>query len=425
MKTLSDVAIAEHAHAAGFRGQALVTAVAVAIAESGGRPGVPGDVDIQNSKWGPSIGLWQIRSLHADLGTGRQRDAKANLDPRTNAKHAFEIYSEDHNFMPWAAYKYHRHVRFLPRARAAVQHLGSSPGPSPSGKHHSATSGGRIVFSLKELAKFESLMDTSRTRVAHSLRQVQDVAGDLRLTGVHATYLNALFGAVTGPAGLPLVMRHLDWEAHLIQRIRRLAAAVDGDNHRLGLEDMVLYLKNLHGRSGLPEAAVLEALVAGGFRTAAGAPRQRHHDQPRVPALPAPKQMNYGDIVPPGLRRYPNGRLPESKLVAVGQGEKLTAVAAQHFRRMDAAARADGVDLRVNSGYRTYAEQSYYYDLYRNHDGNRAAPPGASNHGWGLSVDLDVRGEADASRWLRNNAARYGFFNDYTPEPWHWTYRPR
>jgi LAS superfamily LD-carboxypeptidase LdcB len=135
--------------------------------------------------------------------------------------------------------------------------------------------------------------------------------------------------------------------------------------------------------------------------------------------------MNPGDIVPPGLRRYANGRLPDAQLAAVGEGEKLSAVAAQHFRRMDSAARAAGVDLRVSSGYRTYAEQSHFYDLYRSGRGNLAAPPGSSNHGWGLSVDLDVRGEARASAWLRANAARYGFFNDVSTEPWHWTYRPR
>jgi hypothetical protein len=424
VKAISDAAIARHAHAAGFRGQALVTAVAVALAESGGRPGIRGDEGLQNSKWGPSIGLWQIRSLNADYGTGGQRDAKANLDPRTNAKHAFEISGRGHNFMPWSAYQFRRHVPFLPRAEAAVRSLGSGTGHRPPAKYDQKA-GNRIVFSLKELARFESLMDTSRNRVAHSLRQVQDVAGDLRLTGVHATYLHALFGAVTGPAGLPLVVRHLDWETQLIQRIRRLAAAVDGPNRRLGPEDLMLFLRNAGGRSGLPEAAVGEALIAGGLRTTTGAARKHHHDKPTVPAQPKPQQMNTGNIVPPGLRGFANGRIPDGKLVGVGEGEKLSVVAAQHFRRMDAAARSEGVDLRVVDGYRTVAEQSRLYELYLRGRGNLAAAPGTSNHGWGLSVDLDVRGEEGASKWLRNNAARYGFFNDVTTEPWHWTYRPR
>jgi LAS superfamily LD-carboxypeptidase LdcB len=51
-------------------------------------------------------------------------------------------------------------------------------------------------------------------------------------------------------------------------------------------------------------------------------------------------------------------------------------------------------------------------------------PPGTSNHGWGLSVDINVAADARAGRWLHANTARYGFFNDVPTEPWHWTYRP-
>lgn len=92
MSTLSTAEIAEHAYAAGFRGKALTTAVAVAMAESGGNPKIKGDTTITDAKWGPSIGLWQIRSLRADYDTGRERDAKANLDPATNAKHALSCW---------------------------------------------------------------------------------------------------------------------------------------------------------------------------------------------------------------------------------------------------------------------------------------------------------------------------------------------
>jgi len=425
---ISDDAIAQYAYNAGFRGQALVTAVAVAIAESSGRTDAKGDEGLQTSKWGPSIGLWQIRSVNAEYGTGGQRDAKANLDPATNAEHAFQISKHGRDFTAWTTYKDSLHVPFLSRARAAAQHAGPGhqPGkqPAKNGNGNGSKAGRRIVFDLKELSKFESLMDTSRNRVAHSLRQVQDVMGDIQLTGVHASYLNNLFDALTGPAGLPLVVRHLDWETHLIQRIRRLADAVDGDNRRLGPEDLMLYLRNLNGRAGLPEVAVFEAILAGSARKSQPQHHQRHLREPKVPASPAPHQQNHGDIVPPSLRNFANGRLPDSKLTGVGEGEKLTEAAAKQFRRMDAAARTEGIDLRVNSGYRTYSQQAFYYQRYLN-GGNVAAPPGSSNHGWGLSVDLDVNGESGASRWLRKNGAKYGFFNDVATEPWHWTYRPR
>jgi LAS superfamily LD-carboxypeptidase LdcB len=50
-----------------------------------------------------------------------------------------------------------------------------------------------------------------------------------------------------------------------------------------------------------------------------------------------------------------------------------------------------------------------------------AATPGTSNHGWGLSVDLDL--DATAQAWMRQNGARYGFVEDVPREPWHWTFR--
>jgi LAS superfamily LD-carboxypeptidase LdcB len=90
---------------------------------------------------------------------------------------------------------------------------------------------------------------------------------------------------------------------------------------------------------------------------------------------------------------------------------------------MDAAARAAGLGLRVNSGYRTYAEQARLYDAYVHGRGNLAARPGTSTHGLGLSADIDVRDPHTLS-WLRAHAATYGFVNDVPSESWHWTYRP-
>jgi zinc D-Ala-D-Ala carboxypeptidase len=40
-----------------------------------------------------------------------------------------------------------------------------------------------------------------------------------------------------------------------------------------------------------------------------------------------------------------------------------------------------------------------------------------------LSADIRVTDPATL-RWLRANAARYGFVNDVPSEAWHWTWRP-
>ena len=133
----------------------------------------------------------------------------------------------------------------------------------------------------------------------------------------------------------------------------------------------------------------------------------------------------YGRLQPPPeLAGYGNGRIPEDRLVPIGDGsERLHAPAANAFQAMAADAARAGVDLQVSDGYRSFDGQQAIareVGLYRN--GGRAAEPGTSTHGWGQSLDIDTGGGAGA--WLRANAARYGFVEDVAREPWHWTYRP-
>jgi LysM repeat protein len=50
-----------------------------------------------------------------------------------------------------------------------------------------------------------------------------------------------------------------------------------------------------------------------------------------------------------------------------------------------------GIDLYpdgVLSGYRSYAQQLYLYNLYLSGQGSRAAPPGTSSHEYGIALDL-------------------------------------
>jgi zinc D-Ala-D-Ala carboxypeptidase len=85
-------------------------------------------------------------------------------------------------------------------------------------------------------------------------------------------------------------------------------------------------------------------------------------------------------------------------------------------------AAAAGIEIGVTDSYRSYESQ---VDLARRKglysQGGLAATPGTSNHGWGLSVDLDL--DATAQAWMRQNGARYGFVEDVPREPWHWTFR--
>lgn len=128
--------------------------------------------------------------------------------------------------------------------------------------------------------------------------------------------------------------------------------------------------------------------------------------------------------VPFELKGLINGQLPDSSLREIGVGgHRLSASAASSFRSMRADAARDGIDVGVTDSYRTYAQQVDLADrkgLYS--EGGLAAKPGTSDHGWGLSLDVDVNDQGQ--RWLRANGARYGFVEDVPREPWHWTYRP-
>lgn len=89
--------IAGYAGTAGFQGADLVTAVAIALAESSGDPQASGDN-------GTSYGLWQIHfTVHPELLNGA--DPATLFDPQTNANAAYALYSRRGNtFNDWSTY---------------------------------------------------------------------------------------------------------------------------------------------------------------------------------------------------------------------------------------------------------------------------------------------------------------------------------
>lgn len=50
---------------------------AIAGAESGYNPSAVGDTTLENGTWGPSVGLFQVRTLRSQTGSGGTRDANA------------------------------------------------------------------------------------------------------------------------------------------------------------------------------------------------------------------------------------------------------------------------------------------------------------------------------------------------------------
>lgn len=92
------------ARAAGLSRAEAVMATAIALAESGGRVDAVGDENLTDATWGPSLGLWQVRSVKADRGSGRARDAERLRDPAFNARAMVEISNGGRSWAPWSAY---------------------------------------------------------------------------------------------------------------------------------------------------------------------------------------------------------------------------------------------------------------------------------------------------------------------------------
>jgi LAS superfamily LD-carboxypeptidase LdcB len=157
-------------------------------------------------------------------------------------------------------------------------------------------------------------------------------------------------------------------------------------------------------------------------------------------------------------------------------GTRLHVNAIAAVARLREAARTDGIDLEVVSGFRDFARQCAIWngkfrgerplldregrplEALRLDEAERveaillwSALPGASRHHWGTDFDVidraavpaDYRPQltqaefaeggpfASLNAWLDTHLARFGFFRPYTtdrggvhPEPWHLSYAP-
>ena len=96
-------------------------------------------------------------------------------------------------------------------------------------------------------------------------------------------------------------------------------------------------------------------------------------------------------------------------------------------RAATADAAADGVDIVVNSGWRTPEEQeALLQEAIATHGSEQeaarwVASPDTSAHVSGDAVDV---GPWDGWLWLEDHGARYGLCQVYDNEPWHFELRP-
>ena len=148
------------------------------------------------------------------------------------------------------------------------------------------------------------------------------------------------------------------------------------------------------------------------------------------------------------LGHFPYREARIEELIVFQPGVELHVDTAAALNSMMNAALADGIDLRLLSGYRSQAlQESIFFDVAseRNQTPEEraqvSAPPGYSEHSTGYAIDLGD-GEAQetnlstqfqntqAFRWLQDHAARYHFVLSFPDgndqgvmyEPWHWRY---
>lgn len=127
---------------------------------------------------------------------------------------------------------------------------------------------------------------------------------------------------------------------------------------------------------------------------------------------------------------HPNGQVPDGELCSLPlTGHRLHSDAARAWGRLNRAYRNRfSAPLCLTDSYRSLSAQQSLYSLKP----GLAAPPGTSNHGWGVAVDLCGGVETGASaayRWLSERARENGWVNPgwaqptgSRPEPWHWEY---
>lgn len=127
MATLTPAQVYALAREAGLDAPKAVVATAIAMAESGLRTDAVGDVGLQDARWGPSIGLWQVRSAKAETGQGTSRDATRLTDPRFNARAMVEISGAGGNWRPWSVYKSGSYRTNLAKVTAAATGVESDP----------------------------------------------------------------------------------------------------------------------------------------------------------------------------------------------------------------------------------------------------------------------------------------------------------
>jgi len=171
MAVLTPQQIFNYAYRAGFRGADLIRAVAIALAESGGRTDAYNPENAAGTAPGSgSRGLWQI------YGTAHPEFNNASvLDPQANANAAYKVYREAGNrFTPWSTWNVgiaNKIIPTLPKFKIDSSPSGRSESTTQAvGKMTGTTIGvSGVVGSAGVVAADPGVVETVVTNIKNSL----------------------------------------------------------------------------------------------------------------------------------------------------------------------------------------------------------------------------------------------------------------
>jgi hypothetical protein len=186
MATLTDAQIAQLAVNAGFPKEEIATAVAVALAESGGRT----DAVNSNRNGSTDYGVWQINTIHGVS----QADM---FDPVKNAAKAFQIWKAAKNrWTPWSVFNNLKYRTFMVRGAVAAGGAGSV----------GADVGGSASGAVASVNPFAALFDRGLwLRIAMALLGgLLLLFGMVKLTGIGSTGVKLAKNLIPAAKALPI-----------------------------------------------------------------------------------------------------------------------------------------------------------------------------------------------------------------------------
>ena len=168
-------------------------------------------------------------------------------------------------------------------------------------------------------------------------------------------------------------------------------------------------------------------------------------------ATPTPTEIEPATSANQGLLGHlPYDVASESDLVPISADGrlKMRSAAAKKFQQMQAAAKADGIELVAISAFRDdQIQEELFFGIKEQRVQDAAeraevsAPPGYSEHHTGYAIDIgdgnapDTHletefGNTEAFAWLEQNALKYSFELSFpmdnkqgvSYEPWHWRF---